>query len=271
MTDLRATPATAGLAPGGTVLRSANVLALRGIRAITRMPAAFVPAMLMPVFQAVAFSGTFYAITRIPGFPTDRSINWYLPLACCMGSGFSGLGLGFSAIRDLESGFFDRLRMAPTPRFSLVLGPLLACWARVLVVVAVVLAIGVAMGARLTDGPIGLLTLLVACIGISTIAAGWGLGLAYRFRDMRAAALMQLTLFLCLFLTEAQAPLAIMSGWLHAVARVNPFTNILRLAREGFVGGVTWDGTWGGLLALAVLSVLALQFALSGISRLARS
>lgn len=271
MTELRTAPSTGSLAPGGTTLRSANSLALRGIRAITRMPAAFVPAMLMPVFQAVAFSGTFYAITRVPGFPTDRSINWYLPLACCMGSGFSGLGLGFSAIRDLESGFFDRLRMAPTPRVSLVLGPLLACYARVVAVVAVVLGIGFAMGARLSGGPLGLVTLLVACIGIATLAAGWGLGLAFRFRDMRAAALMQLTLFLCLFLTEAQAPLGIMTGWLHSVARVNPFTNILRLAREGFLGGVTWDGTWGGVLALAVLSALALHFALSGIDRLAES
>jgi ABC-2 type transport system permease protein len=274
MTTIDATTATGerhqGQAAGGTTLRSSRVLALRGLRAISRMPAAFVPAMIMPVFQAVAFSGTYYAITRIPGFPTDRSINWFLPLACCMGSGFSGLGLGFSAVRDLESGFFDRLRMAPTPRMSLVLGPLLACWVRVVIVITVVLGIGVAMGARLPGGPLGLVTLYVAGIGLSTVAAGWGLGLAFRFGDMRAAALMQLSLFLTLFLTEAQMPLSIMSGWLHSVARVNPLTNVLRLAREGFVGDVTWDHTWGGLLALAVLSALALQFALSGVRRLAR-
>ena len=101
-------------------------------------------------------------------------------------------------------------------------------------------------GARLTDGLIGLVTLYIAGFGIATIAAGWGLGLAYRFGDMRAAALMQLTLFNAIFLTNAQAPLDVMTGWLHSVARINPFTNILRLAREGYLGEVTWETRGAG-------------------------
>jgi ABC-type multidrug transport system permease subunit len=254
----------------GTVLRSSRGLALRGLRAILRLPSAFIPAMMMPIFQAVAFSGTFFAITKLPGFPTDRSINWYLPLACCMGSGFSGIGLGFTTIRDLETGFYDRLRMAPTPRASLILGPLMACWTRVLIVVTVVLAVGFAFGARLTGGVLGLLMLYVAGLGISTVAAGWGLGLAYRFKDMRAAALMQLTLFNALFLTNAQTPLNVMSGWLHGIARVNPFTNILRLSRQGWLGSVTWNDTWGGLVAMVAMSALTLTFAYRGLAKLNR-
>ena len=80
---------------------------------------------------------------------------------------------------------------------------------------------------------------------------------------------MQLGLFTALFLTNAQAPLAIMTGWLHAVARVNPFTNILRLARQGFLGDVTWNDTWGGLVAIVVLSTLMLTFAYRGLAKLA--
>ena len=149
----------------------------------------------MPVFQAVAFSGTYFGITELPGFPTDRSINWFLPLAVVMGASFSGLGVGFATIRDLQGGFYDRLRMSPAPRRSLVLGPLLAAWGRTLIVVTIVFGVGTIFGARLTDGPLGLVTLYVAGLGMSTIGTGWGLGLAYRFRDMRAAAIMQLTLF----------------------------------------------------------------------------
>ena len=256
-------------AHGGATLRSARGLALRGLRSIRRLPSAFVPALLMPIFQTVAFSGTFFAITEIPGFPTDRSINWYLPLACCMGSGFAGVGLGFSTVRDIESGFFDRLRMAPTPRSSLIVGALFTAWIRVMIVVTTAFIVGVLFGARLTDGLLGLVMLYVAGLGIATIAAGWGLGLAYRFGDMRAAALMQLTLFSALFLTNAQAPLNIMTGWLHTVARINPFTNILRLARQGFLGEVTWDNTWGGLVAIVGLSTLTLIFAYRGLAKLA--
>jgi ABC-2 type transport system permease protein len=249
-------------------LPAARGIAMRSLRNIRRLPSAFLPALLMPVVQAVAFSGTFFAITKVPGFPTDRSINWYMPLAIMMGTSFAGIGVGFATIRDIESGFYDRLRMAPAPRRALLLGPLLSAWVRAALVVTVVFLVGVVLGARLTDGILGLVVLYLVGMGVSTIGAGWSLGLAYRFRDMRAAAIMQLTLFLALFLTTAQAPLAVMEGWLHDVARVNPFTNVLRLARGGFLGDITWEDSWGGLLALVVIGALAMTFARTGLRRL---
>jgi ABC-2 type transport system permease protein len=100
------------------------------------------------------------------------------------------------------------------------------------------------------------------------MATGWGLGLAFRFRDMRAAAVMQLGLFLAIFLSTAQVPLTVMQGWLHGVARLNPITNVLRLGRQGFLGHVTWHHTWGGLLAIAILSCLLLVFARRGLDSL---
>jgi ABC-2 type transport system permease protein len=264
------TPAvgTRGAAGRVATLAAARGVALRSVRNIRRLPSAFVPALLMPIFQTIAFSGTFFAVTKIPGFPTDRSINWYLPLAIVMGSSFSGLGIGFSTIRDLEGGFYDRLRMSPAPRSALLLGLLLAALTRTLIVVTVAFVVGVMFGARLTDGVLGLVLLYVAGLGMATIGSGWGIGLAYRFRDMRAAAIMQLTLFLTLFLSSAQTPLSVMQGWLHSIARVNPVTNILRLARAGFLGEITWDDVWGGLLAIAVLGSLSMWFARRGLASL---
>jgi ABC-2 type transport system permease protein len=260
-TSLSPTAYDSEQAPGGTLVRSSWVLAVRGLRSIRRLPSAFIPSLVMPIFQAVAFSGTFYAITKVPGFPTDKAINWFLPLGCLMGAGFAGVGLGFSTVRDLETGFYDRLRMAPSPGFTQILGPLMLCWMRVLIVVTTVLGVGLLLGARPVDWGLGILALLVACLGVATISAGWGLGLAFVFRDMRGAALMQLTLFNALFLTDAQSPLSLMTGWLYTVARYNPFTYILRLGRQGFLQGVSWHDTWGGLLAIVVLSALTLTFA----------
>jgi ABC-2 type transport system permease protein len=131
-----------------------------------------------------------------------------------------------------------------------------------------VLTVGVLLGARWNHGVLSVVPLYVAGLGIAAAGTGWGLGLAYRFRDMRAAALMQLTLFIGLFLSEAQTPLYVMEGWLHTVARVNPFTNILRLARQGWVGEVTWENTWGGVVALVVISTLTMWFARRGLDKL---
>ncbi|CAN5425384.1 ABC transporter permease [soil metagenome] len=249
---------------------AARGIAVRSLRNIRRLPSAFLPAILMPLVQCIAFSGTFFAITQIPGFPTDRSINWFMPLAVVMGSSFAGIGIGLTTIRDLESGFYDRIRMAPAPRRALLVGPLLSAWARVLVVVTIVFIVGTLLGARLTGGLLGLVALYVAGLGVATVGTGWALGLAFRFRDMRAAAIMQLTLFLSLFLTTAQAPLDVMEGWLYHVARWNPLTRVLDLARMGFLGDITWGATWPGLVALAALGGLAMFWARTGLDRLDR-
>lgn len=267
-------PATAGSAMTRSVATTkvwgASVgLMRRSLVNITRLPSAFIPSIAMPIFQTIAFAGTFFAIIQIPGFPTDRSINWFLPLGVIMGCGFAGIGIGFSTISDLEGGFYDRIRLTPAPRMSMITGPLLAALVRAAIVITVVLIVGTVFGARLTHGPLGLIPLYIAGLGIATIGTGWGLGLAYRFRDMRAAAIMQLTFFLLIFLTEAQTPLYVMDGWLEVVARINPFNNIIRLARLGFVDPqMTWDNTWGGLASIAVISGLVLWFARRGLDRL---
>ncbi len=246
----------------------ARGIAVRSLRNIRRLPSAFVPALLMPLSQVVSFSGTYRGVTDIPGFPTDRSVNWFLPLAVTMGCSFAGLSAGFSMIRDVQSGFYDRLRMAPAKRRALIAGPMLAANVRAVIVTVLVLLVGLLLGARLTDGVLGLVVLLAAGLGMSIVGAAWGIGLAYRFKDMRAAAIMQMTLFIGIFLTEAQTPIAVMDGWLKTVARYNPLTQVLRLARQGFLGDVTLAGSWRGLSVLVALAALTLTFARSGLSSL---
>ena len=256
-----------------STMRSAVQISMRNLRAIPRLPSAFFPALLMPIFTMIAFSGTFYAVTKIPGFPTDRSINWYMPIGVLFGSSFSGIGIGFTTIRDIETGFYDRLRMSPAPRNSLIIGPLFTAWMRTAILNAIVVPIGMALGVRFAGGFAGYLSLLAASLGMSTMSLGWGLGLAFRFRDMRAAAIMQLSIFVGLYLTSAQMPLEFIKGWLHHVATYNPITYVLYLARQGLVidgtaHDMSWSNTWPGLLAIAVLSSLALLFARRGLDKL---
>ena len=135
-----------------TTMRSAGQLIKRSLINTRRLPSAFIPTLAMPIFNMVSFSGTFFALTKLPGFPTDRSVNWFMPLGLAMGAAFSGVGLGFSLIRDLENGFYDRLRMSPTSRISLIVGPVLATWIRVTLVAIFVFIVGGFLGARPTAG-----------------------------------------------------------------------------------------------------------------------
>jgi len=63
-------------------------------------------------------------------------------------------------------------------------------------------------------------------------------------------------------------PLAVMSGWLLWVAERNPVTYILNMARQGYLGQVTWADTWPGLAAIGVGALLLGLFAWRGFRKL---
>jgi ABC-type polysaccharide/polyol phosphate export permease len=72
-----------------------------------------------------------------------------------------------------------------------------------------------------------------------------------------------------ILLTPAYAPLALLQGWLRRVAELNPVTEVIEAARQGFIGSVTWAETWPGLLALAGLLALLGALALRQMRRTA--
>ena len=246
-------------------------LARRNYLGTIRIPGTIVPILVMPVFFVLAFGGAFGALTDLPGFPTDNILNWMVPFAVLQGASFAGLGAAFSAGRDLETGFYDRLLLAPAPRLSLATGPLSFSAVRALLPVLIVVPVGFLGGARFVDLPLGLLVLVVAAVGTGIAAGLWGLGVVYRLRTQRAGALVQVGIFAVLFLSVGQVPLEAMDGtWLEPVARLNPMTRILTMARSGYLEPVTWSVVWPGLLALAVAIVGLALFAWRGFTKLER-
>lgn len=258
-----ATPAAAA-ANGGELWAVSMAFVQRSLQRVRRMPSAFIPSLAMPVFQAIAFSGSFAAAVKFAG--VKNSLDWFVPLAAIQGASFGALGVSFGLILDLQNGFFDRLRMAPLPRWSLVLGPVMAALVRAIVPIVLVTMVGFLGGMNLPGGVLGLVMLAVAAMSIAYITASFGIGLTYRMRSMAAAALMQFAIFMTIFLSSAQMPLAAMRGWAHSVARINPMTNVLRMARQGFLGDVTWHDTWPGLLAIAGLGVASTIWARRGLN-----
>lgn len=250
-----------------TAVPVTGALAARSLMMLRRVPAVVLPSLIFPIVIVVAFSGAYGALAQLPGFPVDDMLDWMLPMSIVQGSAFAGVNAGLGLIRDIEGGFFDRLRLAPTSRTSLVLGPLLGAVGRAAIPLVIVLGVGLLAGAHVRGAFLpSVAMLVVASLGAAVIAAGWAIGLALRIRSMRAAPLMQVGIFVTIFMSTAQVPLSVMTGWLKTVARVNPTTYVLQLARQGFVGSITWAHTWPGLLALVLGGVLLVTFAVRGVA-----
>lgn len=252
---------------GGSLWATSVALVRRNVININRLPSALVPSLVFPIFGTIAFSSLYGAAIR-QYYPKLNALNWYVPLNVMQGAAFGGVFLAFGTIRDFQTGIFDRLLAAPLHRRALLLGAVLTAALRALLPFILVLIIGILGGMTFPGGVMALVVLLVGCIGTSVLGALWGTGLAYRFKSMAAAPLMQVGVFVLVFLSATQVPMAGLSGWLHSVARVNPATNLLRMSRQGFIGTVTWHDTWPGLLAMFGMGAILLVFADRGIRKL---
>lgn len=243
-------------------------IAKRSLMLIPRLPSTFIPSLVMPVFLTIAFAGAFAGLVLLPGHPADKMIDWVVPMSIVQGAAFAGITTGMGVARDFGIGFYDRLLLTPAPRTALLAGPLLASMLRSLFPYVLLVLIAILGGASFHDPVPGAVMLLVASVGTALVAGMWSLGLALRFKSMQVAPLMQMGLFLTIFLSTAQMPLHLLTGWLHDVARVNPMTDVLALARQGFLrGGVTWDSTYPGLVALLGMALVLGLFAHRGMRK----
>lgn len=242
-------------------------LAKRSLMLIPRMPSTFFPSLIMPIFLTISFAGAFSGIVNLPGFPAETALSWFIPMTTIQGAAFAGVTSGMGMARDFEGGFFDRFLASPASRAALVAGPLLASAARAALPFALLLFVTLITGTDVPGGLLGLLSLGVAAIGVGLVAGAWSVGIALRSKTLEAVPLIQSGMFLGFFLSTAQMPIELLTGWLHSVARINPMTNILALARQGYLGDVTWTTTWPGLLSLAGMAVVLTGFAARGMRK----
>lgn len=251
----------------GQSLEAVRVLVRRAMNEITRVPGAAIPGVLAPTIFFLGLTSVFGSLTLLPGFDTSSYQSFLIPVSLMQGAAFTGAATGVNLARDIEQGWFDRLLASPAPRPVLLVGLVLSAGLRALLPATFLLIVAFAVGAH-WPGLLGLAVAIFVVMGMAVVAATWGTSLALRFKSQSAAPLMQAGMFLAVLLTTAYAPIDLLQGWLQTVARLNPVTQVVEAARQGFVGDVTWAGTWPGLVALLGLGIVLTYFALRGMRRM---
>ena len=243
----------------------ARAVAGRQIYKYFANPAFLAPA-LFPLFFFVAFAGGLTRVGDVPGFDYEPGYVafqyvWALLQAVAMGGAFTG----FSIAGDFENGFASRLMLAASDRRGIILGYTLASLTRGLMTGTLVTVIALMTGIPLTGG-YDIFGLVGLAVIINVAATLFGTGVAMILRTQQAGPVIRTPIFLVLFLAPVFVPMNLLSGWLEAGARLNPFTTILGAAR-GYLAG---DAT-NGLAAYAIGGTLVVVFALWSLYGLRRA
>jgi ABC-2 type transport system permease protein len=200
-------------------------------------PSFFLPSILFPLFFFTAFVGGLSRIREVPGFdfPTGYTAFQFV-FVLLQSAAFSGVFTGFGIARDFEGGFMRRLMLAAPNRSGILLGYAVAALIRWVTVI--VLVTGVALLARMKIGGDGVDLFGLYALGFLLSLAGmlWSAGVAMRLRTQQAFPVMQMPVFILLFLAPVYVPHNLLEGWIHAVASINPITPMMEAGR-GLISG----------------------------------
>jgi ABC-2 type transport system permease protein len=213
----------------------ALAVAWRSIHNVLHNKNLLLPGILFPLMNFTAFAGGLSRVSKLPNFDFPNGYTAFqFVFVVLQSAAFGGVFTGFGIARDFEYGFARRLLVAAPHRTGIIAGYVLTALFRWLLTAAVVTVVAFAVGMQVGGSGLDLFGLFALALLVNGGMLLWACGVAMRFRTIQAGPIMQTPVFLLLFFAPVYVPLGLLRGWIHAVARINPFTYLLETGR-GFV------------------------------------
>lgn len=244
------------------VFRHSWVLAKRSLIKTWRTPEGLIDVTLSPIMFTLLFTYIFGG--AISG-STKEYLVFLIPGIIGQNIAFASVGIGIQLNADMEKGIFDRFRSLPISRVAPLLGAALGDIVRYVLLIAIMLGTGYALGYRVETSPLRFIggVLLSMLFALSLAWAPMLVGLIAR--SQRAVqGIVFMTLFPLTFASNAFVPTETMPGWLAAFADANPLSHLVNALRTLWSGGdwhspVAWTLVWsaGFVVVFAPLAIRA--------------
>ncbi|CAA9462630.1 MAG: Efflux ABC transporter, permease protein [uncultured Solirubrobacteraceae bacterium] len=242
------------------------VLARRSLKRIPRQPDLLLAFTVQPVMFVLLFVYVFGGAINTPGFDY---VDFLMPGIIVQTMAFGGFVTALGLSEDLRKGLIDRFRSLPMSRAAVLVGRTLADMATNLLSLAVMVAVGIAVGfsfdANLLELLAGIGLMLWFGFAFSWVFALLGLTAS---SPESAQSLGFIVIFPLTFASSAFVPIQSMPSWLEAFAEVNPFTVTVDAMRALWLDAPAGDSIW---LALAWSTGLIAVFAPLAVSRYRRT
>jgi ABC-2 type transport system permease protein len=215
----------------------AQGVAWRSIHNVFVSPAILLPSIIFPLFFLAAFAGGLSRIANIPNFDYKPGYTAFqFAFVFLQSAAFGGVFTGFAIARDFDSGFARRLLLCAPRRGGIIAGYAVGALVRWFATGTAVTIAALLAGMNVLGSGLDMVGLLFLGVMMNLVAALWACGVAMFLRTEQAGALIQMPVFIVLFLAPVYVPLRLLTGWVHGAARLNPATAALEAAR-GLIAG----------------------------------
>jgi len=247
-------------------LSVARAVARRSLIHAFTNPALLIPSIIFPLIFLVSFAGGLSAVRDVPGFDFHGNYTAFqFVFVFLQSAAFGGVFTGFGIARDFESGFARRLLLAAPSRPAVVLGYAIAGTGRFAFNAVMITAAAFIGGMQVGGDGVDFAGLVALGLLVNLSATLFATGVALRTKTVQSGPVMQIPIFLILFLAPVYVPHDLLTGWIEAVSSWNPATALLQAGR-GFISGVH-ETTAVAFLCGAGLVVLMAVYALRGLRR----
>ena len=219
-----------------TALYIARVTAMRSWLKTIRRPVPLTFSFVQPLFWMLIFGFLFHRFTLGPAYVGLSYLDFLLPGVCAMTVLLGASQAGIEIVRDLQTGFLQRMVRSSIYPVWLLTGKLVAEVTRLLLQAFVVALLGIALGARLQIDPLALLVALVALVLFALAYASLSCWVALKTKAQESMAVfVHLVNIPLLFTSTALVPSYQMPPWLEALARWNPLSLVANGLREALL------------------------------------
>jgi ABC-2 type transport system permease protein len=242
------------------------MLTSRSLTVMFRTPAAIIPTLIISWFFLVIYNASLgNASNFLPGLAGSSYLGFILPVSV-VSAALSGAGIaGQSIVRDIASGYFDKLMLTPVSRAALLLGTIIAGAVILVIQTGSVVLLAILMGLAPKTGLLGILVTLGIALLLGVAFAGFTVGIALRTGNAGATQGASFLFFPLTFLTATFVPVTLLSGWIKTAAQFNPITYVLEAMRSLMNTGWQPDALLRGVGACVLLGVVTFTFALSSL------
>ena len=219
--------------------------------------------LIQPLVWFLLFTQAFSAIGNIPTFKlltgTSSYITFFTAAVIIQTIASSALNTGIGIVTDFDSGFMDKMRVAPINKSSILFGRLFSAALTTIIQVIIILIIGFALGVTIASGILGIVLILILAAFFGIAWSGISLFVALTTKNQETTlSIGLLTTFPLLFLSASVMPLGLLPDWVQQVAKVNPFTYIAEAFQSLIINGIVLEKIEYALIAIIIVGAISL-------------